>query len=67
MTISAGYWDTKSITQRFCISSRTLFRWMERENNPFPAPCMQAAGSANRWRIEDVLAWEASEMDTQAA
>ena len=33
----------------------------ERESNPFPAPCMQHAGSFNLWDAGEVAAWEQRE------
>jgi hypothetical protein len=33
----------------------------KRESNPFPAPCMQHAGSFNLWDAGEVAAWEQRE------
>jgi hypothetical protein len=44
-------------------SSRTIFRRMQREANPFPPPRMQHAGSANLWDAADVAAWERRERE----
>jgi predicted DNA-binding transcriptional regulator AlpA len=54
----SGYWNIKRLSERFCKSRRTIFRWMKREKLPFPKPRLPGAGSDNLWAIEDVLAWE---------
>jgi hypothetical protein len=59
MTIS--YHSTKDLCDRFRCSSRTLFRRMKRAVNPFPAPCIQCAGSFNLWDAAEVAAWETRE------
>lgn len=57
----SAYYSTKDLCERFRCSSRTLFRRMQRESNPFPAPCIRHAGSFNLWDVEDVNAWEQRE------
>lgn len=56
-----AYHSTQDLCVRYRCSSRTLFRRMNRETNPFPAPCMQHAGSFNLWDAGDVAAWEQRE------
>lgn len=53
-----GYYSTKDLTARFRCSSRTIHRWMKRENNPFPNPRITGSGSQNLWAIDDVEIWE---------
>lgn len=57
------YHSTHDLCERFRCSSRTIFRRMQREANPFPPPCMQHAGSANLWDAADVAAWERRERE----
>lgn len=56
----SGFWTTKQICKRYLICSRTLARWRDSAlyQHPFPEPAMAANGSQNRWRIDDVIAWE---------
>lgn len=54
----SGYWTTANLLERFKISRATLYRWMDADSNPFPRPQLLAAGSQNRWAIEDVTDWE---------
>lgn len=53
-----AYHSTQDLCVRYRCSSRTLFRRMKREANPFPLPCMQHAGSFNLWDAAEVAAWE---------
>lgn len=59
--MSNHYYSTRDLCVRYRCSARTLFRRMKREGNPFPAPCMQHAGSFNLWDAADVAAWELRE------
>ncbi|RDL44318.1 hypothetical protein DN730_07895 [Marinomonas piezotolerans] len=57
--VSKGYWGTRSVLKRFDVkSSKTLWRWMNREDNPFPKPDIVQNGAENLWKIETVLAFE---------
>jgi hypothetical protein len=58
-----GYYSTRDLCVRYRCSSRTLFRRMKREENPFPAACMQQAGSFNLWDADEVAAWEQRERE----
>jgi hypothetical protein len=53
-----GYFSTKDLGERYRCSTRTIFRWMKREVNPFPEPRIVASGSHNLWAIDDVEEWE---------
>jgi len=55
------YYSTSDICQRFRCSSRTIFRRMSREVNPFPKPCIRTRGAENLWDVNDVSTWEAIE------
>jgi len=57
MTI--GYWTAVDLSQRFRCTKRTIARWTEREDNPFPAPRLNFHGATALWLIDDILAWEA--------
>ena len=59
--MSTAYLSTKDLCERFRCSSRTLFRRMQREVNPFPAACICHAGSFNLWDAADAAAWEMRE------
>ncbi|OPF64512.1 hypothetical protein BC358_06110 [Hydrogenophaga sp. H7] len=61
--MSNGYYSTRDLCVRYRCSSRTLFRRMKREVNPFPAACMQQAGSFNLWDADEVAAWELRERE----
>ncbi|WP_414430808.1 helix-turn-helix transcriptional regulator [Alcanivorax sp. IL3] len=65
--MTKGYYTTKQLTERFSCSSRTLFRWMNKDANPFPQPRLRPSGSHNLWAIEDVDAWEEQEAARTAA
>lgn len=58
--IVTGYWSTNDLMERFKISKTTLWRWMNRENNPLPKPRLNCNGSQSKWAIDDVVAWENS-------
>ncbi len=53
-----GYWSTKDLRERYRCSSRTIFRWIKREDNPFPPPRIVQNGAFNLWAIDDIEAWE---------
>ena len=59
--MSASYLSTRDLCERFRCSSRTLFRRMQRAQNPFPAACICHAGSFNLWDAGEVSAWEERE------
>ena len=56
------YLSTKDLCQRFRCSSRTIFRRMTREENPFPQPLIRQAGSFNLWCADAVEEWETFEI-----
>jgi len=56
-----NYHSTKDLCTRFRCSSRTLFRRMKREVNPFPQPCIRHSGSCNLWDSDEIAAWELRE------
>jgi hypothetical protein len=56
-----NYQSTRDLRDRFRCSSRTLFRWMRRPENPLPGPCIRHSGSCNLWDYEEIAAWEARE------
>lgn len=53
-----GYWSTKILADRFCCSTRTIWRWTTREHLPFPQPKIRCSGSQSLWSQEEVLRWE---------
>lgn len=58
VNLPAKYLTTNDLKARYFCSSRTIFRWMNRVNDPFPLPSIRAKGTVNRWEIKDVEAWE---------
>ena len=56
-----SYFSGRDLGQRFRCSKRTIYRWMKRATNPFPAPCIKYEGSGNLWDCDDVAAWEQRE------
>lgn len=61
--MAAMYESTQDLCKRLRCTSRTLFRRMKRQRNPFPAPCMRHAGSCNLWDAAEVAAWEERERE----
>lgn len=61
-----GYYSTKDLCARFRCSSRTIFRRMDRVENPFPAPRIRQSGACNLWAIDDVHEWEIREYERTA-
>jgi hypothetical protein len=61
--MATSYHSTKDLCERFRCSSRTLFRRMQRQRNPFPQPSIRHAGSFNLWDSGDVAAWELRERE----
>ena len=57
------YLSTKDLCKRFRCSSRTIFRRMAREENPFPQPLIRQAGSFNLWCADAVQEWEDREIE----
>lgn len=59
--MASAYMTTKQVCHRYAgISARTLHRWRDPKHysNPFPAPAMSTNGAQNRWKTDDVIAWE---------
>ena len=55
----AGYWNTKRVCEYFGgISSRTLNRWKNREQDPFPKPAHSNLGAKSLYKVQDVVAWD---------
>ena len=65
--MSNSYHSTRDLCARYRCSTRTLFRRMKREPNPFPVPCLQHAGSFNLWDAVEVAAWEQRERERTRA
>lgn len=55
---NSGFFTTQQLCRRYACSSRTLHRWQQAKENPFPAPSMACRGATNRWKREDVFKWE---------
>lgn len=64
-----AYFSTHDLRDRYRCSSRTIFRRMKREQNPFPKPCIKQSGACNLWNSDDILQWEETEKQrtTEAA
>lgn len=58
-TKASGYWSTKKLAERYCCSTRTIWRWTLRESLPFPQPRICCSGSQSLWLQADVMEWEA--------
>jgi len=52
------YLTTKQVCQRYNVCRQTLYRWMAREQAPFPAPRLRGTAGNNRWALEDLIAYE---------
>ena len=57
------YLNTKDLADRYRVSSRTIFRRMNKSDNPFPAPAIKMAGSSNLWLKKDVELWDARQRE----
>lgn len=57
--MTQGYMTTKDVCRRYSIGRSTLYRWMNRRDNPFPQPAIRGTTGNNRWRIEDVEHYDA--------
>jgi predicted DNA-binding transcriptional regulator AlpA len=57
----SDYLSARDLSHRFRCSTRTIYRWMKRGINPFPAPCIKYEGSGNLWDSADIMAWEQRE------
>ena len=64
--MTTAYYATRDLCERFRCSSRTLFRKMDRQRNPFPAPCIRQIGSSNLWDASEISAWELREREHTA-
>ena len=60
------YISTRELCDRYRCSSRTIFRRMKREINPFPPACMKHSGSCNLWDTQEVTDWEEREIEKTA-
>lgn len=72
ITKASGYWSTKLLAERYCCSTRTIWRWTARETLPFPQPKIRCSGSQSLWSKDEVLRWEeqmdaANQPTTEAA
>jgi predicted DNA-binding transcriptional regulator AlpA len=45
------------IKLRYQVSKRTIYRWMKLENNPFPQPKINQAGTTCLWDPDEIEAW----------
>ncbi len=64
---AATYYSTHDLCTRYRCSSRTIFRRMQRPENPFPRPVLQHVGSVNLWEVVHVVGWEDAEKRRVAA
>lgn len=49
--------STSEICGTYRRSARTINRWRQSKENPFPAPAMPGAGTENLYRRDAVTAW----------
>lgn len=61
--MTTAYLSTRDLSERCRCSSRTLFRRMQRQHNPFPPPCIRHVGSCNLWDAQEVADWEQRERE----
>ncbi|WP_110665123.1 helix-turn-helix transcriptional regulator [Salinicola halophilus] len=66
--IEAGkvYLTTKEVCKRYGVCRRTIYRWMERKEQPFPAPVFGGSAGFNRWHIDDIRQFDADARDQSA-
>lgn len=57
----SAYFDFKEIRARYKCSRTTIYRWLKRRENPFPASLTR--GGKVMWYVAEVLKWEAREDD----
>lgn len=54
-----GYWSTKEVCKYFGgITARTLHRWKDRENDPFPKPKHSGLGAKSLYEAKSVVNWD---------
>lgn len=58
-----AFFSTNDLRERYRCSSRTIFRRIKREDNPFPLPAIRQRGAANLWDQAEVIAWEERERE----
>ncbi|MCE0802026.1 excisionase Xis [Buttiauxella sp. S04-F03] len=61
MTDNESWMDTKRVCDFLCISTRTLARYRNKSENPFPEPDYSCMGASNRWKRAQVVAWQTAE------
>jgi predicted DNA-binding transcriptional regulator AlpA len=52
------------VARRYAVTTRTIDRWLERENLNFPRPIIISA--RRYWPLESLVAWEASQAASKA-
>lgn len=50
--------ELKDLVIRYDRSKRTLNRWMNNKENPFPPPDIRQSGMGCLWRRQTILDWE---------
>lgn len=58
MADNESWMDTKRVCDFLCISPRTLARYRNKKENPFPTPDVANIGAANRWERARVIEWQ---------
>lgn len=58
MTDNESWMDTKRVCEFLGVSSRTLARYRNKLENPFPEPDIASMGSPNRWERVRVVEWQ---------
>jgi len=56
--IGKQFLTISDLTHRYQVSKRTIYRWMKLENNPFPQPKINQAGTTCLWDPNEIEAWE---------
>lgn len=54
-----GYLSSRDLCKRYRCSTRTLDRWMKRDEHPLPKPRIHQSGAPNLWAIDDIEVFEA--------
>jgi len=61
MTDNESWMDTKRVCEFLGVSSRTLARYRNKAENPFPNPDIASIGAPNRWERARVVEWQQAE------
>ena len=57
------FFTTRELADRWGISTRSVFRMMQRGKRPLPQPDLQEQGSSNRWLVSTIEEFDLERMN----